>query len=176
MESTSYRAIAIVGAGAILPDAPNVPAFWENIKRGRYSISEVYPERWDPALYYDADPAAPDKTYSKIGGWVRDYVWDPMKWRSGRPAARRRCHGWRPKMGHRLHAGSAGRLWLSQAPAGSESHGCDPRKRHGRGETLPHCATHLFSGICARTGGQRRVSQRYRKRCVATLPASCMTA
>jgi acyl transferase domain-containing protein/NAD(P)-dependent dehydrogenase (short-subunit alcohol dehydrogenase family)/acyl carrier protein len=81
MENTSHRAIAIVGAGAILPDAPNVPAFWENVKSGRYSVSAVDPERWDPALYYDADPAAPDKTYSKIGGWVRDYVWDPMKWR-----------------------------------------------------------------------------------------------
>src|ERR1051326_7519657 len=33
VENTSYRAIAIVGAGAILPDAPNVPAFWENIDR-----------------------------------------------------------------------------------------------------------------------------------------------
>ncbi len=80
MENTSYRAIAIVGAGAILPDAPNVPAFWENVKNGRYSITEVKPDRWDPALYFDADHSAPDKTYSKIGGWVRDYPWDPMKW------------------------------------------------------------------------------------------------
>ncbi|HEY1220846.1 MAG TPA: polyketide synthase, partial [Bryobacteraceae bacterium] len=81
MENTSYRAVAIVGAGAILPDAPNVPAFWENIKNGRYSVTEIDPKRWDPALYYDPDKSAPDKTYSKIGGWVRDYVWDPMKWR-----------------------------------------------------------------------------------------------
>ena len=43
MEDTAYRAIAIVGAGAILPDAPNVAAFWENMKNGRYSISEVTP-------------------------------------------------------------------------------------------------------------------------------------
>src|SRR5512141_1867791 len=81
MEDTAHRAIAIVGTGAILPDAPNVPAFWENVKNGRYSISEVSPDRWDPAVYYDADPAAPDKTYSKIGGWVRDWTWDPIKWR-----------------------------------------------------------------------------------------------
>ena len=81
MENTSSRAIAIVGVGAILPDAPNVTAFWENIKNGRYSISEVNRHRWDPALYYDPDQRAPDKTYSKIGGWVRDYTWDPIKWR-----------------------------------------------------------------------------------------------
>lgn len=80
MEDTAYRAIAIVGAGAVLPDAPNVAAFWENIKKGRYSITEVRPDRWDSALYYDPDPKAPDKTYSKIGGWVRERVWDPMKW------------------------------------------------------------------------------------------------
>ena len=43
MEDTSYRAIAIVGAGAVLPDAPNVPAFWQNIKSGRYSVSESRP-------------------------------------------------------------------------------------------------------------------------------------
>jgi acyl transferase domain-containing protein/NAD(P)-dependent dehydrogenase (short-subunit alcohol dehydrogenase family) len=85
MESTSYRAIAIVGAGAILPDAPNVAAFWDNIKNSRYSVTEVQSERWDPALYYDPNHNAPDKTYSKIGGWVRDYVWDPMKWRLGVP-------------------------------------------------------------------------------------------
>src|SRR6201998_649005 len=81
MEHFSSRAIAIVGVGAILPDAPNVTTFWENIKAGSYSISEVRPERWDPALYYDPDPTAPDKTYSKIGGWVRNYAWDPIKWR-----------------------------------------------------------------------------------------------
>ena len=81
MENTAHRAIAIVGVGAILPDAPNAPAFWNNVKTGRYSISEVPADRWDPERYFDADPNAPDKTYSKIGGWVREYAWDPMKWK-----------------------------------------------------------------------------------------------
>ena len=81
MESTAHRAIAIVGVGAVLPDAPNVAAFWKNIKEGRYSIKEVSPDRWDPALYYDPDHNAPDKTYSKIGGWVREHTWDPIAWR-----------------------------------------------------------------------------------------------
>ena len=80
MENTSCRAIAVVGVGAVLPDAPNVASFWTNVKDGRYSISEVTPSRWDPALYYDPDHSAPDKTYSKIGGWVREHVWDPIKW------------------------------------------------------------------------------------------------
>ncbi len=76
-----HEPIAIVGIAAIMPDAPNAAAFWENIKAGRYSISDVPPERWDPDLYYDADRNAPDKTYSRIGGWVREYPWDPMGWR-----------------------------------------------------------------------------------------------
>jgi acyl transferase domain-containing protein/NAD(P)-dependent dehydrogenase (short-subunit alcohol dehydrogenase family)/acyl carrier protein len=81
MQDTGHRAIAIVGAGAVLPDARNVAAFWDNVKRGRYSITEVSPDRWNPALYYDPDPNTPDKTYSKIGGWVREFDWDPLKWR-----------------------------------------------------------------------------------------------
>ncbi len=85
MQDTADRAIAIVGAGAIMPDAPNVTSFWENIKAGRYSIGEVTPDRWDPAVYYDPDHSAPDKTYSKIGGWVRESVWEPLKWRLAIP-------------------------------------------------------------------------------------------
>jgi acyl transferase domain-containing protein/NAD(P)-dependent dehydrogenase (short-subunit alcohol dehydrogenase family) len=85
MESTAHRAVAIVGVGAILPDAPNVPTFWDNIKKGRYSVTDVQTDRWDPNLYYDPDPKAPDKTYSKIGGWVREYAWDPMTWRLAIP-------------------------------------------------------------------------------------------
>ena len=39
------------------------------------------PERWDPALYFSPDHAAPDKTYSTIGGWVREFPWDPVRWK-----------------------------------------------------------------------------------------------
>ena len=70
-------AIAIVGVGAILPDAPNVQAFWRNIQAGRYSISDVTPDRWKAELFYSPDPSILDKTYSKIGGWVRGYKFDP---------------------------------------------------------------------------------------------------
>ncbi len=69
-------AIAVVGLGAILPDALDVQTFWKNIQAGRYSVTEVPPERWKPELYYDPDPSAPDKTYSKIGGWVKGFKFD----------------------------------------------------------------------------------------------------
>ncbi|HET8953226.1 MAG TPA: SDR family NAD(P)-dependent oxidoreductase [Solirubrobacteraceae bacterium] len=79
------RAAAIVGVGAILPEARDAAAFWSNIRDGRYAITDVDPARWDPALYYDPDPRAPEKTYSKIGGWVRDWDWDPLGWRLPMP-------------------------------------------------------------------------------------------
>ncbi|TMS00284.1 type I polyketide synthase [Nonomuraea basaltis] len=87
MNAITLEPVAVVGLGAIMPDAPDAATFWENVKGGRYSISDVPPERWDPALYYDPDPKAPDKTYSRIGGWVRGFPWDPMGWRLAVPPA-----------------------------------------------------------------------------------------
>ncbi len=97
MPTYQLEPIAIVGLAAIMPDAPDAATFWANIKAGRYSVSEVPPERWDPDLYYDADRQAPDKTYSRIGGWVRDYPWDPMGWRLPLPpkVAEQMDHGQR---------------------------------------------------------------------------------
>ncbi len=71
--------IAIVGLGAILPDANDVAAFWQNVLAKRNSIGEVPADRWDVNLYYDSDPRAIDKTYSKIGAFVKDYRFDPLK-------------------------------------------------------------------------------------------------
>lgn len=75
------RAIAVVGLGAILPDAPDVPTFWSNIQSGRYSISDVPPNRWREEFYFNPDPSVPDKTYTKIGGWVREFQFEPLKWK-----------------------------------------------------------------------------------------------
>ncbi len=79
--SARSRSVAIVGVGAVLPDAADAAVFWRNLLDGRSSIREVPRDRWNPDLYYDADPRAPDRTYSKIGGWVTDYEWDPLGWR-----------------------------------------------------------------------------------------------
>ena len=49
MSDTVQRAIAVVGVGAILPDALNAPAYWQNIKNKRYSIYETPPQRWSIA-------------------------------------------------------------------------------------------------------------------------------
>ncbi|GIL15579.1 MAG: hypothetical protein BroJett039_07520 [Chloroflexota bacterium] len=76
-----HKPIAIVGVGAILPDAFNVTEFWNNLIEGRYSITETPSDRWSILDYYDPDPNAPDKTYSKIGGWVRGFEFDWKKFK-----------------------------------------------------------------------------------------------
>jgi malonyl CoA-acyl carrier protein transacylase len=80
MNDRSERAVAIVGLGAILPDAPNARAFRDNVWAKKYSITEVPPDRWSVAEYYDPDPSVPAKTYSKIGAWVRGFQFDWKRW------------------------------------------------------------------------------------------------
>ena len=44
MKDIVHKAIAVVGVGAILPDAPDAPTFWENVKSGRIlKITEPAP-------------------------------------------------------------------------------------------------------------------------------------
>ena len=74
------RLAAVVGVGVIVPDALEKEAFWKNIVSSRYSIREVPVERWRTQDYFDLDPKAPDKTYSKIGGWVQGFQFEPLKW------------------------------------------------------------------------------------------------
>ncbi|MCA9554960.1 MAG: hypothetical protein KC933_33325, partial [Myxococcales bacterium] len=47
MHDPKRGSVAIVGLGAVLPDAPSVGAFWKNLQDGRYSITETPKERWD---------------------------------------------------------------------------------------------------------------------------------
>jgi acyl transferase domain-containing protein/NAD(P)H-dependent flavin oxidoreductase YrpB (nitropropane dioxygenase family)/NAD(P)-dependent dehydrogenase (short-subunit alcohol dehydrogenase family) len=81
----SPAAIAIVGMAAVLPGAADVTSFWTNSLNGVDAITEVPPDRWDWRLYYDPDPKAPDKIYSKWGGFVPDVPFDPL--RHGMPPA-----------------------------------------------------------------------------------------
>ncbi|MDJ0698511.1 MAG: SDR family NAD(P)-dependent oxidoreductase [Woeseiaceae bacterium] len=81
MKDSAHRAVAVVGVSAIMPGAADAKTFWKNLKSGIYSITDVDPERWNPDFYYDPDPETPDATYSKIGGWVRDWEWAPFDWK-----------------------------------------------------------------------------------------------
>ncbi|WP_432855224.1 SDR family NAD(P)-dependent oxidoreductase [Amycolatopsis sp. CA-161197] len=62
--------IAIVGLSGLFPMARNFRDFWQNVVDAADCTSEVPPSRWNLDDYYDPDPAAPDKTYCRRGGFV----------------------------------------------------------------------------------------------------------
>jgi len=72
--------IAIIGIGCLLPKAPDVATYWENILDKVDAITEVPADRWDWRRYFDADPRARDKVYSKWGGFLDDQPFDPMRY------------------------------------------------------------------------------------------------
>ena len=70
--------IAIVGISVLLPGAQSPGDYWSNILRKTNSITEIPAHRWDWRLYYDVDKAAPDKIYSKWGGFIDELPFDPL--------------------------------------------------------------------------------------------------
>ncbi|MEQ9367254.1 MAG: SDR family NAD(P)-dependent oxidoreductase [Leptospirales bacterium] len=77
--SLKDEAIAVIGMAGRFPGAADYEQFWENIKAGRDSVTEVPPDRWDVDRYYDSRPQTPDRTYSRQGGYVADVdEFDPL--------------------------------------------------------------------------------------------------
>ncbi|WP_394845473.1 phosphopantetheine-binding protein [Pendulispora brunnea] len=64
-------AIAIVGTACRFPGgADDEERFWTLLREGRDGISEVPRERWDVDAYYDPDPQALGKSYTRYGGFL----------------------------------------------------------------------------------------------------------
>ncbi|HRI53874.1 MAG TPA: SDR family NAD(P)-dependent oxidoreductase, partial [Pseudomonadota bacterium] len=65
--------IAIIGMSCRLPGGVRSPeALWALLTQGRDAITEVPKQRWDLDAFYDPDPAAAGKIYSRWGGFVDD--------------------------------------------------------------------------------------------------------
>ncbi|MEO1521651.1 MAG: polyketide synthase, partial [Cyanobacteria bacterium J06633_2] len=63
--------IAIVGIGCRYPGGADTPeAFWQLIRNGVDSVTEVPPSRWDVDSIYDPDITVPNKTTTRWGGFV----------------------------------------------------------------------------------------------------------
>jgi len=62
--------VAIIGVAGRYPQAKDLREFWENLKAGRDSITEVPSDRWDHASFYHPERNQPGKTYSKWGGFL----------------------------------------------------------------------------------------------------------
>jgi malonyl CoA-acyl carrier protein transacylase len=71
--------IAVIGMGCRFPQAPDLESFWQLLREGKDAVSEVPTDRWDWHTYYDNNPEAANKTYSRWGGFI-DGVdqFDPM--------------------------------------------------------------------------------------------------
>ncbi|HEU4535974.1 MAG TPA: beta-ketoacyl synthase N-terminal-like domain-containing protein, partial [Polyangiaceae bacterium] len=65
-------AIAIIGMGAYLPRSEDLRAFWRHLIAGRDLVEEVPASRWDYRPWFDPNPGATNKTYSKWGSFVDD--------------------------------------------------------------------------------------------------------
>ena len=70
--------IAIIGMAAVYPGAHDLEEYWSNVVKGVNAITEVDPERWNPAFYYDPNSANGDKTPTKWGGFIDDVIFNPL--------------------------------------------------------------------------------------------------
>ncbi len=77
--------VAIIGMACLLPKAPDLESYWTNILGKVNAVTEIPKERWDWETYFDSDPKAKDKIYSKWGGFLDDVAFDPMRY--GMPPA-----------------------------------------------------------------------------------------
>ena len=70
--------IAVIGIAGLFPDSKDIEEYWDNIINEVDTIKDVPASRWKIEDYYDPDPSAPDKTYSKRGGFIPDVDFNPM--------------------------------------------------------------------------------------------------
>lgn len=86
IEQGRFEPIAIVGIGALMPDADDVEAFWQNIIDAKVSIENISQDRWPGKIEHfwkEGGPGNIDEgfTYSKIGAFVKNFEFDWRRWR-----------------------------------------------------------------------------------------------
>lgn len=64
------RAVAVVGMGLVAPGAGDPVELWKRLTDGEPAFSEPE-ERFEVDHFYSPDPDAPDRSYCRVGGWVR---------------------------------------------------------------------------------------------------------
>lgn len=71
IEQASTEPIAVIGIGCRFPGGVNDPdSYWQLLKTGKDPITLVPSERWDVDAFYDPDPNAVGKTYTRWGGFL----------------------------------------------------------------------------------------------------------
>lgn len=71
LKQAKTEPIAVIGLGCRFPGGVETPEqFWELLATGVDTITEVPPQRWDLATYYDANPDAVGKMYTRYGAFL----------------------------------------------------------------------------------------------------------
>src|SRR5688572_19758838 len=71
LEHARSEPIAVVGIGCRFPGGANDPeSFWRLLRDGVDAVREVPPDRWDVDAYYDPDPDAAGRMYTRYGGFL----------------------------------------------------------------------------------------------------------
>jgi acyl transferase domain-containing protein/NADPH:quinone reductase-like Zn-dependent oxidoreductase/acyl carrier protein len=69
--------VAIVGIGCRFPGGVFTPGqYWDFMLRRDDAVIEIPQDRWNVDLFYDADPDAPGRAYTRHGGFVTLSPWD----------------------------------------------------------------------------------------------------
>src|SRR5258708_29569217 len=75
--SRSREPLAIIGLGCRFPGGADGPeSFWRLLCDGVDAICDVPTDRWDIRKFYDPDPAARGRTYTRQGGFLRESIWE----------------------------------------------------------------------------------------------------
>ena len=71
--------IAIIGMGCVFPKSRHLKEYWHLLFNGIDAIQEIPEEtHWKLKDYFNEDPAAPDQTYCKRGGFLPEISFDPL--------------------------------------------------------------------------------------------------
>lgn len=73
LEYAKTEPIAIIGMACRFPGEADSPeAFWRVLRDEVDAVSEVPPDRWDMNRYYDPNPDAAGKIYTRCAGFIRN--------------------------------------------------------------------------------------------------------
>ena len=79
MEQAQTEPIAIIGMSCRFPLAETPEAFWQLLRNGVDAVTEIPKERWDVDAFYDPDPAAQGKMYTRSGAFLSNVdQFDPL--------------------------------------------------------------------------------------------------
>lgn len=119
LENPHSEPIAIIGMSCRFPGGANDPdSYWRLLSNEKDAITEVPPDRWDIDEYFDSDPDAAGKMYTRWGGFLGQVdLFDPA------------FFGMSPKEAASLDPQQ--RLLLEVAWESVENAGIDPGKLDG---------------------------------------------